>query len=202
MTIYTRAKDLDHHGDRLFTYVITNSELAGCATLNTIMELDHIIQVMPDGSVHPAPSTIWSPELHDEELDLPFKDGEKVPWELLTGYSGQHGYRGPVMHNSECVRGSIADRVLSEPGYYVAIEANWSCDDIEVPEDFPVRPLTDATVATAGAVAECGECHLRWDDAISTTYTPAPSARCPFEGFHVSDDNAEGWAVAYLPAEN
>lgn len=32
--------------------------------------------------------------------------------------------------------------------------------------------------------ATCGHCGLTWDDSISTSYTPAPSARCPFESFH------------------
>ena len=30
----------------------------------------------------------------------------------------------------------------------------------------------------------CGACGLTWDDAIVTSWTPAPSARCPFEYFH------------------
>lgn len=30
----------------------------------------------------------------------------------------------------------------------------------------------------------CGECGRSWDDAVVTSMTPAPSARCPFEAFH------------------
>ena len=37
-------------------------------------------------------------------------------------------------------------------------------------------------------IAECGECHFRWDDTIPTELTPAPSARCPNEYHHVYDD--------------
>lgn len=33
-------------------------------------------------------------------------------------------------------------------------------------------------------LATCGNCGLTWDDSISTSYTPAPGARCPFEHFH------------------
>lgn len=31
-------------------------------------------------------------------------------------------------------------------------------------------------------VCTCGECGRSWDDAVVTGWTPAPSARCPFEG--------------------
>lgn len=56
-----------------------------------------------------------------------------------------------------------------------------------VPKDFPVRPIrANATRerANAGNLATCGACHRSWDDAIVTGWTPAPSARCPFEYFH------------------
>lgn len=32
--------------------------------------------------------------------------------------------------------------------------------------------------------AECGACHFRWNDALITTLTPTPSARCPNEYGH------------------
>jgi hypothetical protein len=52
----------------------------------------------------------------------------------------------------------------------------------KIPRSFPVRPLrpTDA----AQRRMSCGHCGRSWDDAIATSYTPAPSARCPFEDFH------------------
>lgn len=54
---------------------------------------------------------------------------------------------------------------------------------IVIPKEFPVRPL--APNAKAEDKATCGTCGLSWDDAIVTAYTPAPSARCPFEDFHL-----------------
>jgi len=30
----------------------------------------------------------------------------------------------------------------------------------------------------------CGTCRRKWDDAVVTGWTPAPSARCPFEHLH------------------
>lgn len=51
-----------------------------------------------------------------------------------------------------------------------------------VPADFPVRPITTGQLPRTACT--CGTCHLSWDDAIATSYTPAPSGRCPFEAFH------------------
>lgn len=51
--------------------------------------------------------------------------------------------------------------------------------------------LTDGRVMTATPGPEhtptwatCGECGLRWDDALSTSVTPSPSGRCPNEYDH------------------
>ena len=52
-----------------------------------------------------------------------------------------------------------------------------------IPKDFPVQPLRPGDKAKDKAT--CGYCGLSWDDAIGTSYTPAPSARCPFEHFHI-----------------
>lgn len=58
----------------------------------------------------------------------------------------------------------------------------------EIPADFPVRPLaTQAEIDAATDPVQDGACGLWWDDAISTSYTPAPGGRCPFEAYH-SDD--------------
>lgn len=55
-----------------------------------------------------------------------------------------------------------------------------------VPFDYPVRVLTGTEARKAAdSLAICGECGRAWDDAISTSMTPTPAARCPFEAFHV-----------------
>jgi hypothetical protein len=54
-----------------------------------------------------------------------------------------------------------------------------------VPRDFPVQPLR--ANQTAIARATCGTCGRSWDDGKPTSWTPAPSARCPFEDFHAND---------------
>lgn len=55
-----------------------------------------------------------------------------------------------------------------------------------IPKTFPVRPLRRGQKAQDKAT--CGHCGLSWDDAVSTSYTPADSARCPFEYFHIYED--------------
>lgn len=52
----------------------------------------------------------------------------------------------------------------------------------DIPADFPVRPLEPGELAVD--LVTCGTCGLAWDDAVPTGWTPAPGARCPFEGFH------------------
>ena len=52
----------------------------------------------------------------------------------------------------------------------------------DIPKGFPVRPLRSGQKAKDKAT--CGGCGLSWDDAKPTQWTPAPSARCPFEYFH------------------
>jgi hypothetical protein len=55
-----------------------------------------------------------------------------------------------------------------------------------VPHDFPVRPIRTGTKAAkaAKALTTCGTCGRSWDDGKATSWTPAPSGRCPFEYFH------------------
>lgn len=60
-----------------------------------------------------------------------------------------------------------------------------------IPRDFPVRPLRRGQKAKDRVT--CGHCHLSWDDAKATRYTPAPSGRCPFEAFHVYEGYAGGY---------
>lgn len=58
--------------------------------------------------------------------------------------------------------------------------------NIKIPETFPVRPLKAEDTATDRVT--CGACGLSWDDAIATAYTPADAARCPFEAFHLYEE--------------
>lgn len=51
-----------------------------------------------------------------------------------------------------------------------------------IPADWPVQPLKTGQAAKDEAC--CGHCGLSWDDGVSTSMTPTPSGRCPFEPFH------------------
>ncbi len=51
----------------------------------------------------------------------------------------------------------------------------------KVPKDYPVQPKLGVECEKP---VQCGTCWRVWDDAIVTSMTPAPSARCPFEAFH------------------
>ena len=59
--------------------------------------------------------------------------------------------------------------------------------DKKVPSDWPVQPLAPGQDAKVRAT--CGTCRRSWDDGVSTSVTPTPSGRCPFEPFHVSIDD-------------
>lgn len=45
-------------------------------------------------------------------------------------------------------------------------------------------------------IATCGECGQSWNDALMTSRTPAPSARCPYE--HIHEELAELKTLASL----
>jgi hypothetical protein len=61
---------------------------------------------------------------------------------------------------------------------------------ITIPSDFEVQPI-DPKDPNAKDPATCGTCGLSWDDGVSTSWTPAPSGRCPFEYFHEEEDDED-----------
>lgn len=59
-------------------------------------------------------------------------------------------------------------------------------------KEFPVKELiTEEEKQNAKSLATCGNCGRSWDDAVVTSMTPAPSARCPFEYFHADTPEYE-----------
>lgn len=90
-------------------------------SLNTRMEFDSVIRVTESGAIEDVPG-VYAPELMDEEI-LSNK------WEFFsTGYTGQYSYNGPIMHNSEFIGGRLEHDILTTPGVYVAVVANWTSD--------------------------------------------------------------------------
>jgi hypothetical protein len=119
--------------------------------LNDMMEFDHVIEVHADGSVTDA-NDVYAPDLFDDEL-------MSDDWTLLNGYSGQSGYSGPIMHNSEFIGGQLERDILAEPGYYVALVNN-SLDDDE-PEGWAVAYRAKESYMT------WDEAYERFDDCLN-----------------------------------
>ena len=101
--------------------MLTNRRNATPDTLNAEMEFGSVIYSHGDGTVSDA-RTMRGPDVYTDELE----DGTWVeealdePWELLDGFSGQHGYSGPIMHASEYISGGLARHILETAGFYVA----------------------------------------------------------------------------------
>lgn len=58
-----------------------------------------------------------------------------------------------------------------------------------IPLSFEVQPLKEGQEPKGKTT--CGHCGLSWDDDLQTTWTPVPSGRCPFEYFHIYDEDEE-----------
>jgi hypothetical protein len=114
----------------------------GCETdrrpLDEIMEFDHPVRVGEDGSVCDGLEGVYAPELVMETdddgqiLDQHEQDyidqARRQGWELLTGWTGQYSYHGPIMHASEFVGGALADHISETPGTYVVISVECGQD--------------------------------------------------------------------------
>lgn len=55
-------------------------------------------------------------------------------------------------------------------------------DNSAIPKDWPVQSVEPD--GSNPNLATCGTCGRTWDDSVSTSMTPTPSGRCPFEYFH------------------
>lgn len=102
------------------------------ANLNDVMEFDHVIEVRGDGTVIARPD-VYAPNLYDDDFE-PGTTG----WALLNGYSGQHGYSGPMMHQSEFIGGRMARDILDTPGVYVAL-VNYTLEEDADGEWYPTE---------------------------------------------------------------
>jgi len=86
--------------------------------LEDMMEFDHVIRVHEDGTIS-EPEGFWAPEFYDSRCF-------DKSWTMLTGYTGQYLYSGPVMHDSEYIGGGLAEDILDTPGVYVAVIHTYS----------------------------------------------------------------------------
>lgn len=112
-------------------------------TLNDNVEFDcpFIVGAQDDGEtiIEDDPDT-YAPCV----IDYIDRDGSSIgemdvddsAWEPVSGYSGQHGYRGPEMHASEFLGGGMARDVLADTGAVYVIVAvtnlpEWEATDEE-----------------------------------------------------------------------
>lgn len=72
---------------------------------------------------------------HDPTNDIEVDGSEH--WRALTGYTGQYGYRGAVMHASEYVGGGLLRDMLDDPGVYVLTVVEVLPEDDEDGDEFP-----------------------------------------------------------------
>lgn len=102
-------------------------------SLNDQMYFDHVIRITEDGTVEDAPGE-YAPEVvvecADDDAGSITREAEAAMiahveaqgWELMTGYTGQYGYSGPIMHVSEYVGGQMETDIRETPGLYVVVE--------------------------------------------------------------------------------
>jgi hypothetical protein len=98
--------------------------------VNDFMEFNRVVRVSSEGEMTHE-NGVYGPDEVWVELD---SDGQMVSldpsdiniegsgWSLLNGFSGQHGYPGPIMHPSEGLGGGLERHIRSHPGVYVVVE--------------------------------------------------------------------------------
>lgn len=77
-------------------------------------EMDSVFFVTAGAILH-GPPGVYAPEVYNDETEDITIDGRSVVdsgWTPLTGYTGQHGYRGAVMHTSEYIGGRLAEDII------------------------------------------------------------------------------------------
>lgn len=95
--------------------------------LNEIMEFDSILQVCKSGILINRPDMSIYADLNvasDGTDEFELSDG----WTLLSGFTGQYSYNGPVLHPSEFIGGGLERHIRETPGYYVALVVEGRCD--------------------------------------------------------------------------
>lgn len=92
--------------------------------LNEFMEFDRVIRSNGNGTFEHLRDE-YAPEVHVYETESGEWELEDLSggWEFLSGFSGQHGYDGPLMHSSEYIGGGLAEHIAAVPGLYVAAAA-------------------------------------------------------------------------------
>ena len=98
-------------------------------TLNSLVEFDSAFIVTSEGieSAH----EVYVPPVQNADVGDIYIESNK--WEALTGYTGQHGYNGAVLHASETLSAGLAEDVLADVGGIYAVTVVEDMDDPEYP---------------------------------------------------------------------
>lgn len=141
---YFRAVDIAHkRWGKVVARIARDAD-----TLNSRVEFDSPFRITDDYRLTDAPADIHAPSSYDGELD-------GSAWEYWShGYTGQYGYRGPIMHSSEILAGRMARDLLSAPGIYAVVADEDSDDDSDEPNGW-------AVVRHVGNVPEGGVIRFR-----------------------------------------
>lgn len=98
-------------------------------TLNSLVEFDTAFIVTPEG-IEDAHGFHVPTVYNDDETDIYIESSE---WSALTGYTGQHGYNGAVLHSSEYLGGGLARDILEDVGGIYAVTVAEDMDDQDNP---------------------------------------------------------------------
>lgn len=96
-------------------------------SLNSLMQMDHVIRVDSGGLVWEDVTGVWAPEFYvdvDDDGQV-MSDGiedmhaqiERQGWEAVRGWSVG---AGAIMHESQFVGAGLAEHIIETPGLWVA----------------------------------------------------------------------------------
>ena len=144
------------------------------SALSEALDFDHVVTIDAMGTLSDATvNAPYAPECYNpDSRSIIAPDG----WALITGgLTGQHGYNGPWLHDSEMIEGGVEEHVYAHArehggGYYVAVYGQFPCTD---------------------------DTHPTYADLS------ADENRAAREGSHDDcETQIEGWAVAYRRFES
>lgn len=93
--------------------------------LDNSIEFDTAFIVLPNGEY--AETGEYVPSVYnDSETDVYVESSQ---WKALTGYTGQHGYNGAVLHPSEYFGGDLLKDVSEDIGGEYALTVVYDLDD-------------------------------------------------------------------------
>lgn len=99
--------------------------------LNSLVEFDSAFIVTSEGIK--SAREVYAPTTYFESALTSGVEIESDKWEALTGYTGQHGYNGAVLHASETLSGGLARDILADVGGIYAVTVVEDMDDPEYP---------------------------------------------------------------------